>query len=321
MSGTNNYPQGFPRYTAQLVDPETGIIKDPWLRLIIKLWERTGGPQGSNTNGTVDLTARNSANMSTLLTVDDPTPPPDINNLIFSGDSDEVATPDINNLIFSGDSDEVATPDINNLIFSGDSDALVRDLPPSLGKVSGRSYPAWDGNVAATGVVNAADTLYLYPYYLDDDIYLNAFFLRVVTAGTATQAAAKAGIWSSVAGRPSGLPFVVDNTGVDCSVTGIRTFSVTPTFLPKGWYWLGSKFQTATLQPVCTNIVGTSILMASRIGASSTANAILNGATNQMPGLSVAATYASSLPDLTGTGLTDVAIASSGIPVLGYTVG
>src|SRR5579863_8467201 len=43
-----NLQQGFPHLNTPLVDPDTGLINQPWAQLLITFWNRTGGAQGNS---------------------------------------------------------------------------------------------------------------------------------------------------------------------------------------------------------------------------------------------------------------------------------
>jgi len=336
MSGnTSNNEQGFPVSNAPIVDPRTGMLTQPWLQLFIALWNRTGGAQGSNVTALQNISTlsdltddvgQDLSEESTLgaLVIEDPHQPdlfPEsaVQSLLLSSDDPQqsfmealLQTTALTNETEPAEGDQ-ATLRAMMLALESDDSGVLSSHP---GYVSGRFYPAWDGNIGATGAIGAVDTIYLYPFFVAEDVQITSLFIRVVTAGAGSSA--KAGIWMNKNGRPTGTPVVVDNTGVTTAATGYPTFSITPTVLRKGWYWIGIKF-TGTL-PVCTNIVGTSLLMSSRTGGSSNANALSNGATNQTSGQSFADAYANNMPDLTSATLTDVVGAAAGIPVLGYSV-
>jgi hypothetical protein len=311
------------------------MLTQPWLQFFIALWNRTGGSVGSN----ADLTQAISA-------LSDPTNISDLDQcekvvpgaLLFSdsnqhdpfsglanqsllSQSDDAQSLSADTLFQSAAiADEIQNNDparavLNAMMLASEEESFAQ-LVPHPGYVPGRHYVMYDGNIGATGTVGAVDTIYLYPFYLVENVRLSSLFIRVVTGGSGSSA--KAGIWVNKNGRPTGTPIVVDNTGVSTAAAGHITFNVTPTILQKGWYWVGTKF-TGTL-PVCTNIVGTSLLMSFRIGGSTMAGALANGATNQISGQSIADAYVNNMPDLTGSTLVDVVGASAGIPVLGFSV-
>lgn len=335
MSGTSNSEQGFPITGAPLVDPRNGMMTQPWLQFFIALWNRTGGAGGMNINviqavsamsDLADDSNQDVASDTTLLAavIEDPVQPdlfPEtLLQALMAGTEDPQLSLQEMLLNTTALTNEAQTEDPDQATLKAMMSVLEEEGPapqvPHPGYVSGRFYPAWDGNIGATGAIGAVDTIYLYPFYVAEDIQITALFMRVVTAGAGSSA--KAGIWMNKNGRPTGTPVVVDNTGVSTAATGYPTFTFTPTVLRKGWYWVGTKF-TGTL-PVCTNIVGTSLLMSSRIGGTSNANAVSNGATNQASGQSFADAYANNMPDLTSATLVDVVGAAAGIPVLGFSV-
>lgn len=67
--------QGFPQVTLPFIDRNTGIISQTWYQLLIALWARTGGGQGTGGNiTTIDVPASGS-----------PYTPPYNGNLFFPG--------------------------------------------------------------------------------------------------------------------------------------------------------------------------------------------------------------------------------------------
>ncbi len=333
MSGSIN-PQGFPFHNMPVVDPRTGMLSQPWLQFFVSLWNRTGSAEGSNINEfQVSSTVYDGEDQPDLF------PETLLNGIVLSDDEGSVDLDQVSlkSEAMAGDEshlllDEVALQSFSMVAESDDAsldEANLKALAMILedgsetvqfanhpGYVPGRFYSIWDGNVGATGAIGAVDTIYLYPFFIAEDVQISSLFLRVVTAGAGSSA--KAGIWSNRNGKPTGTPIVVDNAGVSTATTGMKAFSITATTLRRGWYWVGVKF-TGTL-PVCTNIVGTSALMSSRVGGSSDANSVNNGATNQISGQSFTDAYANNMPDLTSSSLTDVSIASAGIPVFGFGV-
>ena len=333
MSGNSSNSQGFPITGMPLVDGRTGMATQPWLQFFISIWQRTGAAPGSNINelqisSTVfdgedqpDLFPETLVN-AIMVGSDENSVDQDqvaFQSAITASESDDAPIPDelfFKNLTLFVETDDVSIDDstLKALIMSIENDDNVIPAVTHPGYVSGKFYSTWDGNVGATGAPAAVDTIYLYPFFVAEDVQISSLFIRVVTAGAGSSA--KAGIWANRNGRPVGTPIVVDNTGVATSTTGVKVFSITATTLRKGWHWVGVKF-TGTL-PVCTNIVGTSVLMSSRIGATTDANSVSNGATNQISGQSFADAYANNMPDLTSSGLSDVVGAAAGIPVFGF---
>jgi len=65
LSGAGNL-QGFPQITAPITSPETGYrIGQPWYRLLISLWLRTGASSGGNTSPSGMIMAFASATLPT----------------------------------------------------------------------------------------------------------------------------------------------------------------------------------------------------------------------------------------------------------------
>lgn len=178
------------------------------------------------------------------------------------------------------------------------------------GYVAGRYYTLGKGNIIAN-VVPTADRLNLYYFDLFEPLDIASLFLRVAVAGTTS--AVKAGIWADLNGRPTGAPLIADNTGVDTTSTGVKTFSATGS-LPAGRYWAGTK-ATGTVHAMIA-LHGSDVRFASDIGAATAAEALNNGATKQPTVIYTASTYADPMPDLTAASFT-TNTAAQGAAVLG----
>lgn len=113
------------------------------------------------------------------------------------------------------------------------------------GYVSGRWY-AMSDNSTTNATVSAADTLYFFPFQIEQPITFTSVLMRVATGGAGSSA--KGGIWASsaISQRPLGVPLYADNTGVatTTSTTNV-TVAIAGTLNP-GFYWYGSKY-TGTL--------------------------------------------------------------------------
>ena len=323
MSDESKFPQGFPRFAVPLVD-EDGKVSDPWTRLLVSLWKRTGSGLGSN----VEVT-RAVADLATLLTGDDGVPPQDVQLLLQGLEHDAPSAQSLIGLFEACDFPQTRSilehltvgddaPNTSTHLWltdPGEADP-DRDDWAVFGKVPGQSYATWDGNIIASVAMAALNTLYLHPFFLEEDVYITGLATRVVTG--AAGALLKAGIWMNRRGKPVGSPIIFDNAGVSAASSGVAPFTITPTALRKGWYWGGVKAGTAA--PTCTAITGTSTRGSSLMGGQTTSTGLVNSATTQLAGRSVADTYANNLPNLTGVSLSDVT-AASGMPVLEYTVG
>lgn len=54
MSGTE---QGFPQLAQRFVDPQSGILQQPWYSFLLSMWNRTGGGEGIDNQSLAILTA------------------------------------------------------------------------------------------------------------------------------------------------------------------------------------------------------------------------------------------------------------------------
>lgn len=304
----SQYRTGFPATNAPLVDPKDGFITQPWLRLLMTLWNRTGS--GGTTNIVEVIGSADQA---------------------LIGDPDEAVDEKLNSLLSSvlSDVQEAARttwfpedtpcdvmkfdqPSLLALVLGGDDQPLGRDSSRRP-YIDGLCYSTWDSVISVSGAIAAVDTLYLYPFFIEEDIGIDQLYFRVNTAGAGSSV--KGGIYRDLSGRPEGDPIVVDNTGVSSASTGLKTLSISTAYVTRGWYWAATK-STGTL-PRCVSIAGTTLWASSRIGSTS-ADVLVNGATNQISGLSIVDAYASNLPNLTGAVFTLVTGTDAGIPILAF---
>ncbi len=115
--------------------------------------------------------------------------------------------------------------------------------------ISGETY--WGNVRSGTSTTIAADTLYLSPYFIEQDVTINALVVRIVTGATGVM---KTGVYSWA--TDDGDLTLVAESNVD-ETTGAPAayhycgFASNPT-LSRGTYWFGVVFN-ATPNPMCWN--------------------------------------------------------------------
>lgn len=175
-SSDNNFQQGFPKTSAPFVDPETGIIQDPWARFLSVLWNRTGAGPGANV---ITILTGTTLSELSLDGNEEWSRNDDLQSLVVDSDIDADPNLDVIALTTSLSDEEPSGFDVlSSLIVDSDSDPadvsldnatlqamMLTDVPdptlfnyPPIGKVSGNSYSTWDGNVGATGAIAAVVT-------------------------------------------------------------------------------------------------------------------------------------------------------------------
>lgn len=152
------------------------------------------------------------------------------------------------------------------------------------------------------------NTLYLYPFTIHHAVSISGLGWKVTTAGTGS--GNKGAIWRSVAGRPSGLPVLSQNTAVATTSTDGQggTADATVLFTP-GTYWIGTAVDTGSGGATMLGIAITDGAFCSRVGGSTIDVAAGAATTNaQMLGLSIAFTYGDNIAedDLTAASFTEV---------------
>ncbi|MCG6204209.1 hypothetical protein LPW26_06150 [Rhodopseudomonas sp. HC1] len=150
--------------------------------------------------------------------------------------------------------------------------------------ITGRLYATRTGTVISTVAIPGADTIYLYPFYVDHARKVTSGSGRVVTGGAGSSI--KAAVWrnSALSNRPLGSPVLVDNAGASTATNNSNAVLAFFGFLPTGWYWMGVKCTGAP--PTMLSIPSADQFMAAFMGAASlAANA-----------LSVASTYNNAMP-------------------------
>jgi lysophospholipase L1-like esterase len=166
---------------------------------------------------------------------------------------------------------------------------------PHPGYKTSRFYPTY--NDVTGGVAVAAATIYLYPFYLSQQVTVSTLVMNLTTTGGAGTTA-KVGIWANGANnRPMGGPIIGQNTGVSTNGTGAISFTAagigqTGTILQPGWYWMGMKSSGAAM--IATSI-SPSLAMTQLLGGSTAVIAI----STKLSGLTIADTYTNNMPTFT----------------------
>lgn len=289
-----NSPNNFPRIQQPFVD-RGGSITEPWLRLLQSIWNRTGGPAGSNIVDTNDSIVGLENAVDSLQGA--------VTGLADSISSLGDSIADIEDSI-SGVTDTAVLGAYGVL----DEDYLrPQPLIQHPGYTSGAFYAAWPGDVTVVDVVPAVDRIFLFPFYVASTVSTLDWFVNLVLRPGACSV--KFGLWANRFGRPVGPPIV--SSAVTPAGVGVATFTSTAVILGPGWYWAGTKF-TGTL-PTCVG-AGNSGLLASFLMGTSLASTTLGNA-SQAAGLYFNDAYANSMPNLTGQTL--VAAVSS-VPAVGF---
>lgn len=180
------------------------------------------------------------------------------------------------------------------------------------GYIVGLWYPTTEGATASSNAVSAADTLYVYPFFLRAAVHISRLAVRTVTG--AASSSIKLGIWGNTAGRPSGTPVVGDNltlaTTANNTTLNTATFSPAPLLQP-GVYWAGAVF---TGLPTMSHLATSSFNVA-RTGTSTNTNAV----TTQHVALTTAFTQTGDITALNLTGATWVYVTiSGGAPAIAF---
>lgn len=161
--------------------------------------------------------------------------------------------------------------------------------------LSGRKVMAYSGARSISAGALAADTFYIYPYILKRAITLQDLSVYINTGGAGS--AAKLGLFLNdpATNLPVvGAPAAVNNTGAATTAsTTLVTLSVTPVVIPPGPIWL-AQLWTGTM-PIPTAMAQSDSWFAEMVPqASGTAG-------GQPTSYSVAQSYASGIPSITGS--------------------
>ncbi len=169
--------------------------------------------------------------------------------------------------------------------------------------IPSKLFALWSGTAVAAGAIPAADTLYLYPFFLYTSISVLSAQLRVITGGAGSSI--KSGVWAAdqTNNLPTGAPEIVDNTGVTSTTSSQTRVLAMAGTLGKGWHWVGIK--TTGTPPVCINIPTLSTQCGYLVGADTVF---------WINALSIASIYSNAMPTLSASGFTEVS--SAGVPVI-----
>jgi len=126
--------------------------------------------------------------------------------------------------------------------------------------ITGRSYSVRiDSTTSSLSAVATANTIYLSPFIPANSITISNLQLNVVTLGVG--GLARILVYSDSNGVPTTK--LIESTNLDCSTTGVKTYTESFTFTAGITYWLGvyannSLFQMSTISsgntiPVSTN--------------------------------------------------------------------
>jgi hypothetical protein len=164
-------------------------------------------------------------------------------------------------------------------------------------------------HVAVSGAIAAADTLYLYPFFVPSTFMFTGGRVRTITGGASS--AVKTAIYatdttSAAAGnKPAGAPLVVDNTGAATTANNTTvTLGLGGTIGP-GFYWVGIK-ATGTLPTMYC-------VQNSELGWLMGLDATLDVLT--AIGLSMASTYSNDMPTIS-SGQSFTAVTTATIPAV-----
>lgn len=156
------------------------------------------------------------------------------------------------------------------------------------GWVTGEYYPTFTG-ASASAAPAAVDTLYAYPFELPRGLTLASAAFRCNGGGAAS--AVKSAIYASnTAGRPTGAALAADNTGAATTGSGTIAQALSGA-LPLDVLWVLQKY-TGTL-PTMLGLGATSYGLGMMLGRATLSASAASG-------LSLAHTYATAFPTLTG---------------------
>jgi hypothetical protein len=189
-----------------------------------------------------------------------------------------------------------------------DDDAVSRHP----GYVSQRYYAGYPAVTGTTSALPSIDTLSFSLMVLTRPVTIDRLKVNVVT-GVAS-AILKIGLWRAdeTTRKPIGAPLVVDDTGLNCSVSSSSPeFTIDPAItLSPGFYWFGCKSgHTPTLQNLATSGAAFSWSHGRSTGASVVNLTAFTLATQPV---------GDPMPTLTGSEATDGT--SAGVPLLWFRV-
>ena len=111
--------------------------------------------------------------------------------------------------------------------------------------ISGRTYSIRTDSATASSSGNPlANTIYLSPFVPANSITISNLQINVVSLGVG--GLARILVYSNLDGIPSSK--LIESTSLDCSTTGVKTFTASYTFTAGTTYWLGLYTNNAVLQ-------------------------------------------------------------------------
>lgn len=135
-----------------------------------------------------------------------------------------------------------------------------RALPlAAIGAALGAAYPSgtftWmhDGSTSSSLAMSAVDVLYFYPVTITDARGASSIFAGVATGGAGSSL--KNALWrrDAVTGKPTGLPILGQNVGLDTSSSGVKAQAITTVIPPPGQYWGASKVTGTQPTMICAS--------------------------------------------------------------------
>ena len=144
------------------------------------------------------------------------------------------------------------TSDVNSIDFTGTGitatnvgNAVTVNVPGSAGgggihiltkPISGRTYSArTSGTFGSSGGSLPANSIQLYPFIPANSLTISNLQINVNTA--IVGGLARILVYSNLDGVPSSK--LIESTSLDCSTTGIKTFTTSFTFTAGTVYWIG----------------------------------------------------------------------------------
>jgi hypothetical protein len=176
------------------------------------------------------------------------------------------------------------------------------------GFVLGMDGPTGSGSTSA-------NQLYVHLFLLKARRTITSIFSKVLTGGTASSI--KHGLWrSNGAGRPTGIPVLSNNSGVDTTGAGIASQAIGDVVLHPGAYFAGSVSDGSPMAGML--VYGTS--QARTTVSSATAAGAMNSSssgTASLVGYRVPQAFSGDITALDLTGASFFDIPNSNIPVIG----
>lgn len=153
---------------------------------------------------------------------------------------------------------------INSTTLLGSGDLVIGSGVHVLTKpVSARSYGVrTNATTANSSSSTSANVISLYPFVPANSLTISNLQINVVSL--AVGASARILVYSDLNGVPSSK--LIESTNLDCSTSGVKTFTTSYTFTAGTVYWLGcyssasasvSVLDAAQMTPISTNAFGT----------------------------------------------------------------